>query len=402
MNYVIDQFSVVEEASKIFTSDVHFVQANKQMMEFSALPKTSNMVFSEMKFCVRSLSLRLHRLQGDLTCSEIMAEAEMHFVCSLSLMNGQPHCFNISFSSLALFSFLSSVVLAEFSCPQSDFSVLDMNLSILEHGDNRVVVSFPCLELWWYMCDWSDVIDLLSLFSDQLSKLASGASEEGVFGTTVDNSKSTATVNPNHYALDNINHDPGCSTLILEHVDLVVHFPELVSRDTHKAFGRAYHDKQTLDENSSIAGGHRNCFVSLTMQSRNIGLITDGKTVKLTMSSENLNAILKLFKGENVHSWPLFQLSTIYLEAEVFEYQTENVHMSLLVRCDSLDLSLSNHILYLYHFTWFTRSEEMPSRFYFKRMDIKVQLRKFSLLLTDWKVNVLCCHFPFVSQLHFQ
>ncbi|KAI3467952.1 hypothetical protein Pfo_024615 [Paulownia fortunei] len=67
-------------------------------------------------------------------------------------------------------------------------------------------------------------------------------------------------------------------------------------------------------------------------------------------------------------------------------FNIENiVHMNLLVRCDSLDVSLSNHILYVFHFTWFKKSEEMPSQFNLKRMDLKVQLRKFSLLLTDWK-----------------
>ncbi|KAL7090722.1 hypothetical protein ACP275_12G059000 [Erythranthe tilingii] len=387
LGYVIDQFSMVDEASKIFTSDlIDFEQAKKQMMEYAAsLPKTSDIAFSDMRFCVSSLSLRLHRSKRDSICSEMFAAAEMHFVCSLSLGNGKPPCFDISFSSLALFSFINSVLLAEFACPGSGSSVLDVILSVSDHGENRIVVSFPCLEVWLYLFDWNEVVDLVSSLSDQLSILTSGASET-VSGIAVDNSKYVAGDNPNQFALES--DCPGFSTLTLENIGMTVHFPALVSRDRYNIFGRPnFHDKQPLDECCSIAGVNQNCFLSFNLQSRNTELATDGKTVKLTISSGNLNGIMKLYTGNNVQSWPLFQLSKIYLEAEILKYQTENVHMSLLVRCDSLDLSISNHILYLFHFTWFAKSEETPSQFKFKRMDIKVQLRKFSLLLTDWKGN---------------
>ncbi|KAL0302480.1 UNVERIFIED_CONTAM: hypothetical protein Scaly_3030200 [Sesamum calycinum] len=153
LGYVIDQFSLVDEASNIVVSDVpHLLQAKKQMEEYTALPpKTSNATFNEMRFCVSSLSLRLHRMKGDSTCSELIADAEMHFLCSLSLKNGRPQSFDISFSSLALFSLLNSVVLAEFVCLGSGSSVLDMIVSVSDYGENRVVVSFPCLDVWLHL-----------------------------------------------------------------------------------------------------------------------------------------------------------------------------------------------------------------------------------------------------------
>lgn len=387
----------MDEESKIFTSDVlHFLQAKKQMMEYAAvLSKTSNVTFNEMRFCVRSLSLRLHRLKRDSTCSEIMAEAEMHFMCSLSLMNGKPHYFDISFSSLALFSLLNSVVLAEFACPGSGLSVLDMILAVSDHGENQVVVSFPCLDVWLHLLDWNEVIDLLSSFSEKLSVLISGASAEGMSSIPVDNSKYAAVDSPNHVASEDDTHAAGFSTLTLEHVGLAVHFPALVSRDTDDTFGKPHVHKLPFGECCGIPSGNQNCFLSISLQSRNSELVADGKSVKLAISSENLNGVLKLFIGDTAQTWPLFQLSKIYLEAEIFEYQTENVRMNLLVRSDSLDLSLGNHILYLFHFTWFEKPEEMPSEFNLKRMDLKVQLRRFSLLLSDWKVNISCRRFLF-------
>ncbi|KAL8519790.1 hypothetical protein ACS0TY_010650 [Phlomoides rotata] len=387
LGYAIDQFSLVGEESNLFTSDVlDFLQAKKQMTQNAALlPKSSYATFSEMRFCVKSLSLRFHRLEKDSTFSEIMAEAETQFVCSLSLMNGIPHCFDISFSSLALFSLFNSVVLAEFTCPGSGLSVLDMIFTVPDHGENRVVLSFPCLNVWLHLLDWIEVINLLSSFSRKLSMLNSGASAEGVANIPVENCKFAAGDSLNHVATENITHAAGLFTLTLEHVGLAVHFPALVSRDTYNAFGRPHVDKLPFGVCCYIPSGNQKGFLSISLQSRNSKVVADGKSVKLSISSENLNGVLKLFMGDTAQTWPLFQLSKVYLESEVFGNQTENVRMNLLVRSDSLDLSLGEHILYLFHFTWFEKSEEMSSEFELRKMDLKVQLRRFSLLLTDWK-----------------
>ncbi|KAL0420344.1 UNVERIFIED_CONTAM: hypothetical protein Slati_3057300 [Sesamum latifolium] len=218
LGYVIDQFSLVDEASNIVVSDVpHLLQAKKQMEEYTALPtKTSNATFNEMRFCVSSLSLRLHQMKKDSTCSELMADAEMQFLCSLSLKNGRPQSFDISFSSLALFSLLNSVVLAEFVCLGSGTSVLDMILSVSDYGENRVVVSFPCLDVWLHLFDWNEVIDLLSSFSEQLSILTSGESAEGMYSSPVDKSKSGAGDGAN-LASENISKG-ACFSIALEHV----------------------------------------------------------------------------------------------------------------------------------------------------------------------------------------
>ncbi|KAK4403232.1 hypothetical protein Sango_1063900 [Sesamum angolense] len=386
LGYVIDQFSLLDEASNIVVSDVpHLLQAKKQMEEYTALPpKTSNATFNEMRFCVSSLSLRLHRMKRDSTCSELIADAEMHFLCSLSLKNGRPQSFDISFSSLALFSLLNSVVLAEFVCLGSGSSVLDMIVSVSDYGENRVVVSFPCLDVWLHLFDWNEVIDLLSSFFEQLSIPTSGESAEGMYSSPVDKSKFGAGDGAN-LASENISKG-ACFSIALEHVGLAVHFPAVASPDTYNTFGGPhFHAKQPLDKHCGFQSGSRNCFFSTSLQIRNTELVADGKTVKLIISCEDLNGVLKLFKGNSAQTWPLFQLSKIQLEAEIFNYETENVQIKLLVQCNSLNLSFSNHVLYLFQFTWFKRSGEMRSPFSFKRMDLKVQLRKFSLLLTDWK-----------------
>ncbi|XP_042063836.1 uncharacterized protein LOC121807630 isoform X2 [Salvia splendens] len=384
LGYVIDQFSLVEQESNMFTYDiVRFLQTKKQLMEHSALlSKSADVTTNEMRFCVRSLSLRLHKLKRDSTCSEIIAEAEMHFVCSLSLINGKPHFFDISFFSVALFSLLNSVALAEFSCTDSGLSVLDMILVVSRHGENQIVLSFPSLDVWLYLPDWNEVIDLLVSFSKKLSTQVSGASAEGLSSVTADNCPSVASDRQSHVPPEDIDLDAGSSVLTLEHVGLSIHFPALVSGGACDTFGRPHvHELPSGD-----ACGNHNCFISISLQSKNSEFVSDGKSVKLAINSDYTNAVLKLLSGDIAQSWPLLQLTKIYLEAEIFENQTENLSMDLFIRSDSLDLSLGNHILYLFYFTWFEKAEDTP-QFFIKRMNINAQLRRLSLHLNDWKTS---------------
>lgn len=388
LEYVIDQFCLVEQESKLFTYDVlQFLQAKKELMNSIALlPKSSDLTSCEMRFCVSSLSLKLHQLKRDSMCSEIIAEAEMDFVCSLSLMNNKPHIIDISFSSLALFSLLNSVSLAEFSCTDSGFSVLDMILAVSGNGENRIVLSFPSLDVWLHLPDWNEVISLLVSFSKKLSTENSDASAEGFSIVTIDNCQYAECDSQPPVPSEDISEVAGFSILTLEHVGLSLHFPALVSRDEYTAFGSPHVHKFPPDEGCGLPSGNQNCFISISVQSKNSELVVDGKSVKLAINSDYASGVLKLLSGDTAQSWPLFQLSKIYLEAEILEYQTENLSMNLFIRSDSLDLSLGNHILYLFYFTWFEKPGDTPSQFNIKRMDLKAQLRRLSLHLTDWKV----------------
>lgn len=378
----------MEQESKIFTYDIQqFLQEKKQMMDrLALLPKSSDLTSCEMRFCVSSLSLRFHQLKRDSMCSEIIAEAEMEFVCSLSLTNGKPQIFDISFSSLALFSLLNSVALAEFSCTDSGLSVLDMILAVSGHGENRMVLSFPSLDVWLYLPDWDVVISLLVSFSKKLSTANSDASAEGFSIFTVDNCEYVECDSQPLVPSEDISEPAGFSILTLEHVGLSLHFPALASSDEYTAFGKPHVHKFPLDEGCGFPSGNQNCFISVSVQSKNSELVADGESVKLAINSDHVSGVLKLLSGDTAQSWPLFQLSKIYLEAEIFEYQTENLSMNIFVRSDSLDLSLGNHILYLFYFKWFEKAGETPSQFNIKRMDLKAQLRRLSLHLTDWKV----------------
>ncbi|XP_051121162.1 uncharacterized protein LOC127244726 [Andrographis paniculata] len=390
LDSVINQFSQVDEESKLFTSDVQqFLQAKKQMMECTPLvPITSNMTLTDMRFCVMSLCIRFHQLKKDSNCSELMAEAEMHFVCSLSLINDRLSSLEVSFYSLSLFSLSHSVMLSEFSCPGSGSSVLDVIFVVSVSGENLITVSFYCLDIWLHLHDWNEIIGLLSVYSTHLSAPTSGSSSESIPGIPSDHDKSASGESSAQMPYLNVRQSSGLCTLILEHVGLALHIPALVAQDTDMAFDWFhFHKKQPSDEYNSLPCYKQNCFLLVSLQIRKSKLIADGKTVKLKVSSEYLNGVVKLFYGGNATTWPLFQLCKANIEAHIYKDENDKAHMEFMVRCDSMDLSFSNQILCILQFTWFEQSEEVPSRFNFARLDLQVQLRKFSLLLTDWKIS---------------
>ncbi|XP_073032093.1 intermembrane lipid transfer protein VPS13 isoform X2 [Primulina eburnea] len=391
LGYVFDQFSLVGEESQIFSSDVpHFLRTKKQIHETATFfSEASSTTLNEMRFCVRSLSLRLHQLKNVLPCSELMAEAEMEFVCSISLENGRLYFLDISFSSLALFSLVNCVMLAKCSCPGFDSSVLDLIISMSDGSENHLVVSLPCLNVWLYWFDWIEIIDLLQLYNEQLAKVfKSSALTEIVTDIPSDAHKYVFGDGSNHDASPNMNKISGFPSVTLDHIGLEFHFPARVNTAAYNSFIRPYiHSKQTLDNHLRLLSEIQNCFLSISLQSRSIEVAVNGKTVILTMSSGNLSGMLRLFVDDNEQTWPLFLLSKIQIEAEISEYGMENVIIKMVVLCDNVDFSLSNKILYLSYFAWFQRSEEMSPQSIFKKMNIQVQLRKVSVLLTDWKTS---------------
>ncbi|XP_073129939.1 intermembrane lipid transfer protein VPS13 isoform X2 [Henckelia pumila] len=391
LGYVVDQFSLVGEESQIFSSDVpHFLRMKKQLHETAtSFSEASSPILNEMRFCVRSLSMRLHQSKKVLPYSELMAEAEMEFVCSISLENGRLYFLDISFSSLALFSLVNCVKLAECSCPGFGSSVLDLIISMSDGSENHLVVSLPCLNVWLYWFDWNEVIDLLHLYNEQLAKVfESSALTEIVTDIPSDANKYVLGDGSNHEASPNTNRISGFPSVTLDNVGLEFHLPARVNTAAYNSFIHSHiHSKQPLDNHLRLLSEIQNCFLSISLQSRSIEVAVNGKTVTLTMSSGNLSGMLRLFVEDSAQTWPLFQLSKIQFEAEMSEYEMENVIIKMVVLCDNVDFSLSNKILYLSYFGWFQRSEEMSTQFIFKKMNIQVQSRKISVLLTDWKTS---------------
>ncbi|EPS68890.1 hypothetical protein M569_05874, partial [Genlisea aurea] len=182
--------------------------------------------------------------------------------------------------------------------------------------------------------------------------------------------------------------DLSSSSLIFEDIALTVHFPALSHVDSYKKLSMT--DKLYHIDLCGISCTDQNCFLSFGLQFRSTELVSDGKVMKLSVRSENFNGTLKLSGEDSLRTWPLFKLSKICVDAEIFNGEGENVSMIVFIRCDTVDLSLSNHLKLFSQFKWYDdESRKSSFKFSFEGINIKMHLRKVSLLLTDceWMSN---------------
>ncbi|KAF3432303.1 hypothetical protein FNV43_RR27043 [Rhamnella rubrinervis] len=393
---VLNQFILVSDYSKCFKSDVlQFLQLKRCLKENSAAsPVGSSIVFTEVRCHVHSLLLEFYRFRK--VSSELIAKGEMQFLCSASLENDSVTSFGLSFSSLALFSLPDSVILARCTSTCSTSSVLDISFSKLNQGENELHISVPSLDVWLHLSDWFEVIDLFTSYSEQLSRPASsdaslgnltfdivdtlGNMEVAVLPSSLHSSSASA-----YFASENLKQE-GNIFLIVKSGNIFVtfHFPLMVSKEScSKVQVAEDHMKVPPNVPSNIIEGSGFKYIVVTLHSKSSVLLLDGRNVKLKSNIEKLSGIMTLCEDRSVHSWHLFQIFHIFLEAETSNKLMESVHVKMELECDHLDVSLSHHFFNFWHGVPVNHFEEGSSQFPFVGIDLKLQLRKVSFLLSD-------------------
>ncbi|KAL3502378.1 hypothetical protein ACH5RR_036827, partial [Cinchona calisaya] len=381
---IINQFSLVGKESELFKSDVlEFLQSRRRMEEDKVLsPEVSAVTSTEIRLCVRSMSIKLHCLKGESTVYELLAEIEMQFMCSASFMDENPCSVNISLSYVTLFSALNSVMLVECPSSSSSSSTSEMTLSVSDQGENKLLVSLPCIDVWMHMFDWRQIIVLLDYYQSQTSKITDAdalsknthAAENVAISVQSPNTSSSFS---SGYRRDGAIY----SSLKLERVGITTYIPVQVNRDI---FSKLEEPKIQNQRPYDFIHGNQHGFVVLAFQSRCSEMVSDGKNLILTIKLEKVDGVLELYKDNTPRSWSLFELFQVNLEAEIY-HQTEDTRAKINFHCDSIEIWLSNDIICFLHCMLFEVPETGPSQFMLGRIDFNVQLRKLSILLTDAK-----------------
>lgn len=396
---VVNQFILVSDYSKCFKSDVlQFLQLKRCLKENSAAsPVASSIVFTEVKCYVHSLLLEFYGFRK--VSSELIAKGEMQFLCSASLENDSVTSFGLSFSSLALFSLPDSVILARCSSTCSTSSVLDISFSKLNQGENELHISLPSLDVWLRLSDWFEVIDLFTSYSEQLSRPASSdASLGNLTLNIVDTSGNMeVTVSPSSlhtssastcFASENLKQEDKFFLIVKsENIYVTFHFPFLVSKESCRKVQTAEdHMKVPPNVPSNVIEGCGLKYIDVTLHSKSSELLLDGRNVKMKSNIEKLSGIMALCEDKDVHSWHLFQIFHICLEAETSNKLMESVRVKVELECDHLDVSLSHHFFNFWHGVPVNLSEAGSSQFPNVSIDLKLRFRKVSFLLSDGRV----------------
>ncbi|KAJ0089376.1 hypothetical protein Patl1_33066 [Pistacia atlantica] len=393
---VIDKFSSVDVESKMFTSDVlHFLQLKKCLMEKDVVsPVTSDMIFTEVKCCVDSLSIKLLHLRKDSVLLKPFAKVDMQFICSVSLMNETPISLDLNCFSLALYSSVSSALLARCNSDCSAPSALGICLSKSEYGENRLHVSLPSLDIWLHFSDWTEVIDFYDSLSQKMSKTAntdvstknSGIDTEGQIenlAITVSQSAFPSSCMSTYHVSKNIK-DAAVFIVKSENIGITVHFPIRLNEAAFQEDDVAeIQDECPQKDSLTMAVGKHSKYVAITTHSRCSELLIYGGNAKLKILLEKTSGMVGTCEEKSVNSWPFFQILQVNVETEFCRDQLDLVHVNVYVQCDRLDLLLSYQVLYFWHDVVFDTPKAGFSQLAFPSMDLEIRLRKVSLLISD-------------------
>lgn len=366
----------------------------RSLKENNELPAESSSVnLTEIRCSVHSISIKLYTSRSESTTSKLVAKAQMQVLCYSSLRIDEPHCLDISFSSVSLFSLVSSVMLVECTSSCSSSSVIEMKISTAELGEIESRVSLPFVDIWLHLLDWSEVIDLFSSYSPQISKTSTenASSKKSIRGpidqsengkVDVSNYSSQSQSMSSKLASQNMKPDHVFLYLKSENISMTVHIPVRVSGEAFGVFAEPQAHMDSCDKLEENQYG----FVAVALESRCTELVSNGKTARLKCTMEKTKGTVELCKEMSIQAQPFFQFLHLNLEAEICSNQVDHVQVKAEVRCDSLDVWLSYHIFYFWRCVLLEVPARGSSEFAFSGIDLTINLRKLSLLLIDGKV----------------
>ncbi|KAK6918056.1 Vacuolar protein sorting-associated protein 13, DH-like domain [Dillenia turbinata] len=383
---VIDQYSLVDDLSKCFATDVlQFLQSKKVLKETSKMPlDVSSMILTEARVCVDSLSIKLYHLMSSL---QLIAVAETQFTCSMSLKNEVPILLNISFSFLELHSMANAVILAQCPPTGSHSSALDIHLSRSDDSCNELLVSLPALDIWLHLPAWTEIIELLSSFTVKLAETATTKDSldfECATLAPIDKAENVAAAGNllDCFELEYLKQGTDVLIVKSENICISVHIPLWISEEvSRKSMGPDSLTERPRTVTYNRTGG-KHCKIDFI--ARGSELVVKGRNAALKSCMEKLSGQVLICEDLDVHSWPFFQLFQVNIDIA-----TNDMHMKVHIQCDHADVWLSHQVLYFWHGIEFKIPGENASPNKFSKMECKVQARKISFLLTDgrWSCN---------------
>ncbi|XP_009615133.1 uncharacterized protein [Nicotiana tomentosiformis] len=391
---MIDQFSSVNKQAEAFKSDIlqFFLCKEGKKGKDASLPQASPENFMIIQASVRSMSIKWREQKGESVASDLIGEVNMQLLCSASLKNDELSRLRISFSYLQLFSSLNSVLLAE-CCSNSGLPVIVTTFSLSDQGANMLSVSMSLLDVWIHLSDWVAIINVLHSSSTKQPKiLMTNSLSKNIAHVPIDQLKDGENDGPqNSYPCPNIltsevnvGHVSGIHYVELESFSVQIHVPAWIRSDAFDTSEVKQGEKNMNDLRNMIYGNRHGLF-TVGFQARNAKLFNFGTIMRLKIDLDKTWGTVELVKDDTTRTWPLFELFQVNLEAEICTSCIEHIHANVDLQCHCLDVWLSDHILYFWHFVDFESPAAGPSQFSVSQVKFEIQLRKFSLLLADGK-----------------
>ncbi|KAE8735729.1 DNA/RNA polymerases superfamily protein [Hibiscus syriacus] len=385
---IIDQFSLLHDESKAYTSDaLQFLRSRRLQKENRAVSLVeSSLTFIEVRCYVESLLIKLNRLGKDTL--EPVAKAEMNFICSMSLINEMHMNLVLNFFSLKLSSLPNSDILARCSDTSSTTSVLDLSFSKSDPYQNDFCICLPSLNIWLHCSDWTEVLDLFYTYGQKLTKT-----------TKLDSLPGSSAMNRTHPSHNASEHVPQISDKVLsassnvplsmmqktvlilrsENIGITVYFPMHVSGEITEV---VFTEEGWQNVSSTGTKGKHCKLLTFTTHCKSTELIISGKNAKFKCILGKTSGSVGSQGDDNANYLPLFHIFQVNVDTEICNIHKKAVQANLGIQCDHLDIWLSHQIFFFLRDVRF----DVPgsrSQYNFGSMEFKIQLRRGSLMLSD-------------------
>ncbi|MQL79752.1 hypothetical protein Taro_012171 [Colocasia esculenta] len=281
----IDMLSTVGNEARYFESDVlQFIQLKRKLKEVNAVKELSTDTLIDIRVCANSLSLKLMECFAS---SDLIAVANMKAIFSIFIRNETVHKLNIHIKYVDLHSFLSTVVLLSFTPQDFRSSVIGINFSKSDEGENDFNLYIPLLDIWLHLSDWSKVIDLLHTITGVSNGALWSSSGSSPLKPESENDPE-ASLASTFYTDENVNREAAGLTMLSDKIVLSFHFP--------------LHQEEHLSDN-----GFDNRDMKLTFRYGDIVFKCTAGRVKTTAE------ITENFNGQYAKFGTVFQLQILEL-----------------------------------------------------------------------------------------
>ncbi|GAB2222927.1 hypothetical protein Drorol1_Dr00017059 [Drosera rotundifolia] len=401
---IIDQYSAVEKQSNCFLYDVpQFLQLKNSLLANPLFPSDeSSISLMEIKVCANASSLWLCQT-SDSGSLDMVANLDMAFALSVSLQNESVSKLDIYFSSLVLHSLLNSVTLVKCISDSSVSSALMVCFITVEDGDDEVFVSLPALDVWMHWPNWTAVFDVLSLYFEHSSpafgvEIAKSTSDIlGLTENMVISQDSLESLGISTYTESKIMASDVKANITMrsESVVLFCHFPVSGSEQNFGNLDKADARSERRLNDSRIETVNEQCKAfTITCNIRSLDLIVKGATVKLKSTWEKITGTMEIWESGGTQSCALLQLSNLRLDLEPSDYMLGEINVKGDLHCDACDIWMSRQSLFFWHDVEFRSAEANSSEVFGFILDLSVDCRKISFLLTDgtWSCNEPLMH----------
>ncbi|XP_021771679.1 uncharacterized protein LOC110735802 isoform X2 [Chenopodium quinoa] len=382
---VIDQYALVDKKSQYFKSDIPgFLELINSLKDInSGNPEGSSMAVTEIRCCVTSMAVNLISLKRDSNSRDMFGRLELGFILSATLKNDIILCLDIQFSTLLLSASHKSICLAQCLSDGACASVRDTCLSANQQYVIELHITIPSLEIWLHLSDWVMVIDHVYSCILQYPQGSVGDTT-GLGELSVQTSLQSQTLSlPGSNKLE---HNAVSIVVKSKNINVSCHIPLWVSENAIAQSDYLESHGLNSETHNAISRGKDTKFLTVTLQSRSFELQVNGPNLNLKTNFEKLTGSVGICESGSVQSWPFFQLFQLGIDIHICEYEEVQIGVKVQVHCEAFDVWLSQQVFYFLQCIEFGTAEA-DSEITFRTFDLKLQLKKASLLLTDGRLS---------------